>query len=72
MICKAFRFDDMHGVAVIGFANPLPLKDLTVFLPPRAPPRGNKNTNRSLFFAPPLKGKNESFFVCVFGVFCYM
>ena len=24
--------DDMHGVAVIGFANPLPLKDLAVFL----------------------------------------
>ena len=34
MIYKAFRFDDMHGVAVIGFANTLPLKGLAVFLPP--------------------------------------
>ena len=48
MICKAFRFDDMHGVAVIGFANPLPLKDLVVFLFRLHPPRGivRKQTSR--------------------------
>ena len=40
MICKAFRFDDMHGVAVIGFASPLPLKDLVVFLSPSPSPEG--------------------------------
>ena len=43
MICKAFRFDDIHGVAVIGFANPLPLKDLVVFLSPSPPSEGEEN-----------------------------
>ena len=47
MIYKVFRFDDIHGIALIGFAYPLPLKDLAVFPPPRAPPRGRK-TNRDV------------------------
>ena len=40
MIYKAFRFDDIYAIAVIGFAAP-PLKDLTVFLSSaQSPSRG--------------------------------
>ena len=45
MIYKVFRFDDIHAIGVIGFANPLPRKDLAVFLSPsRAPEGGGKQT----------------------------